>query len=95
MALGRLLGEFPSQKQYATHNCSSLAGSSGSVILDLTGRLLDVHCEISNSRQDKNKEFFFSKDTFNKSLSFDTTEFHEFIRQVILPNIDKKQQTEK
>ena len=95
VSLGRLFGEFPSQKQYAMHNCSSLAGSSGSVIFDLTGRLLGIHCGVSNSRQDKNKELFFNKDTFNKFLSVDTTEFHEFIREAISPNIDNKQQAEK
>lgn len=95
VSLGRLLGEFSSQTQYVTHNCSSLAESSGSVILDSTGRLLGIHCGVSNSRQDKNKEFFFNKDTFNKFLSVDTTEFQEFILQAILPNIDNKQQAEK
>ena len=95
VSLGRLLGEFPSQKQYAMHNCTSLAESSGSVTLDSTERFLGIHCGVSNSRQDKDKEFFFTEDTFNKFLSVDTTEFHEFIREAILPNIDNKQQAEK
>jgi hypothetical protein len=65
------------------------------VILDLTGRLLGIHCGVSNSHQDKNKELFFNKDTFNKFLAVDTTEFHKFIREAILPNINNKQQAEK
>ena len=65
------------------------------VILDLTGRLLGIHYRVSNSRQDKNKEFFFNKETFNKFLSVDTTEFPKFIREAILPNIDSKQQAGK
>ena len=79
----------------AMHNCTSSSRSSGSVILDSTSRFLGIHCGVSNSRQDKHKEFFFNKDTFNKSLSVDTREFQEFIREAILPNIDNQQQAEK
>lgn len=95
VSLGRLSEEFPSDKQHVMHNCSSLAGSSGSVILDLTGSFLGIHCGVSHSRQDKNKEFFFKNETFNKFLSVHTTAFRQFIQEAILPNINSKQQAEK
>ena len=60
------------------------------MILDSIGRFAGIHIGISNSRKQKQKQndFFFNKETFNKFLPVISTTFRQFIDQSIIPNID-------
>lgn len=87
ISIGHFVQESSIDNQYAMHDCSTLSGSSGSLILDSTGRFVGIHIGVVNSRKEKTNEFFFNKETFNKFIPVNSTAFREFIHQTILPNI--------
>jgi hypothetical protein len=89
ISIGRLIESCStSQYQYATHDCSTLRGSSGALMLDATGRFAGIHIGIINSRKGKYSDMFFNKETYNKFIPVDSKFFREFIDQEILPNIN-------
>jgi hypothetical protein len=87
VSIGNLLKEACQNELYAFHNCSTLPGSSGSIILDCYGRLAGVHIGINNSRKQKNNDIFFTNETCNKYLPISSNQFQAFIDQTIVPNI--------
>jgi len=89
ISIGRLIESCStSQYQYATHNCSTLRGSSGALMLDATGRFAGIHIGIINSRKGKYSDMFFNKETYNKFIPVDSKLFRKFIHQEILPNFN-------
>jgi hypothetical protein len=86
ISIGHLI-QAPSENAYATHNCSTLCGATGALILDSVGKFEGIHIGISNSRNGKNNQMFFNKETYNKYISVNTRQFREFIYETILPNI--------
>jgi V8-like Glu-specific endopeptidase len=81
------LKEACQNESYALNNCSTLPGSSGSIILDCYGRLAGIHIGINNSRKQKNNDIFFTKETYNKYLPINSNQFQAFIGETILSNI--------
>ncbi len=77
------------------HNCSTLAGSSGSVIVDSIGRFIGIHKGIANSRISRKNEFLYTQDTLNKCIYVHLTAFKIFIHEAIIPNINNDQLEEK
>ncbi|CAM4839604.1 unnamed protein product [Rotaria magnacalcarata] len=94
ISIGRLI-EFCSTNQYATHNCSTLRGSSGCLMLDSKGNFAGIHIGVINSRKGKNSDMFFYKETYNKFIPVYSKLFREFIHETILPNIKNEQLVEK
>ena len=70
------------------HSCSTLTGSSGTLMLDSCGRLAGIHIGIVNSKKDNQNEIKFDEETFNRYLPVSTNAFDQFIRETIIPNID-------
>ena len=95
VSIGHLIGESSPDNQYAMHDCSTLSGSSGALILDSNGKFVGIHIGIANSRIDKKDDFFFNKETFNKLISVNSKPFREFIRQSIIPNIHNDELAQK
>jgi V8-like Glu-specific endopeptidase len=77
------------------HDCSTLPGSSGSLILDSFGRLAGIHIGIANSRKEKTSGIFFNNETFNKYIPINTNAFRQFISETIIPNINDDELTQK
>ncbi|CAF1592600.1 unnamed protein product [Adineta ricciae] len=76
---------------YATHTCSTLPGSSGGAIFDSYGNFTGIHIGVANSRQSKNREMFFSNDTYNKYIPLKSKAFGDFINQSVLTNMTDAQ----
>jgi hypothetical protein len=77
------------------HNCSTLAGSSGSAILDAGGRFIGIYIGLVNSRITKKKKPFYTENTFNKLIPVYSTAFNTFIHEAIVSNIDNEQLAQK
>ncbi|CAF1050651.1 unnamed protein product [Rotaria sp. Silwood1] len=95
ISIGRLIQEASLDNQYAMHDCSTLLGSSGALILDSTGKFVGIHIGVVNSRREKHDEFFFNKETFNKFVPVNSKSFCEFIHQSIIPNMDNDELAQK
>ncbi|CAF5045302.1 unnamed protein product [Rotaria sp. Silwood1] len=95
ISIGYLIEELSSNNNYEMHNCSTLTGSSGAVIVDSIGRFIGIHIEIANSRISKKNEFFDTQDTFNKFIHVHSTSFKTFIHEAIIPNINNDQLEQK
>ena len=91
VSIGHLIEDACQNNPYSLHNCSTLPGSSGSIILDCYGRLAGIHIGTSNSRKQKAKDIFFTKETYNKYVSVNSNQFQTFIGETILPNINDDQ----
>ncbi|CAF2858374.1 unnamed protein product [Rotaria sp. Silwood2] len=86
VSVGRLIDSFITD-QYGAHNCTTLPGSSGSLMIDPTGKLIGIHIGVTNSRRGKTDEMFFTKETFNRFIPIYSKEFRAFIDETILPTI--------
>jgi V8-like Glu-specific endopeptidase len=95
ISIGYLIEELSSNNNYGMHNCSTLAGSSGAVIVDSIGRFIGIHIGIVNSRISRKNEFFYTQDTFNKFIHVHSTAFKTFIHEAIIPNINNDQLEQK
>jgi hypothetical protein len=95
ISIGRFIQEWLSDTQYAMHNCSTLAGSSGSAILDAGGRFIGIYIGLVNSRITKKKKPFYTENTFNKLIPVYSTAFNTFIHEAIVSNIDNEQLAQK
>lgn len=91
ISIGNLIKDISQEDSYALHDCSSLPGSSGSIMLDYYGRLVGIHIGVSNSKRQKNNKIFFTKETYNKYISVYSNQFQKFISQIIIPNINDDQ----
>ncbi|CAF1421495.1 unnamed protein product [Adineta ricciae] len=79
--------DLPHLSTYATHTCSTLPGFSGGAIFDSYGNFTGIHIGVANSRQSKNREMFFSNDTYNKYIPVKSKAFVDFINQSVLTNM--------
>ncbi len=95
ISIGHLIKEACENDPYSLHNCSTLPGTGGSIILDCYGKLAGIHIGISNSRKEKNHDIFFTKETYNKFVSINSNQFQAFIRETILPNIKHDESVKK
>ncbi|CAF1293076.1 unnamed protein product [Rotaria sordida] len=95
ISIGRLKQESSIDSKYAMHDCSTLSGSSGAVILDSSGKFVGIHIGVVNSRKEKKNEFFFNQETFNKFIQVNSKPFREFIRQAIIPNMHNHELVQK
>ncbi|CAF4947734.1 unnamed protein product, partial [Rotaria sp. Silwood1] len=95
ISIGYLIEESSSNNNYEMHNCSTLTGSSGAVIVNSIGRFIGIHIEIANSRISRKNEFFDTQDTFNKFIHVHSTPFKTFIHEAIIPNINNDQLEQK
>ena len=86
ISVGNLIKEACQNDPYSLHNCSTLSGSNGSIILDCYGRLVGIHISVYSSRKQKDN-IFFTKETYNKYISINSNQFQTFIGETILPNI--------
>lgn len=87
VSIGHLVQQSCLNNQYALHSCSTLSGSSGSLILDSTGKFAGIHIGVFNSRTEKGKKVFYNQETFNKFTPINSKAFRTFIEQTILPNL--------
>ncbi|CAF5221061.1 unnamed protein product, partial [Rotaria magnacalcarata] len=87
ISIGYLIQKSSSNSCYGMHNCSTLAGSSGAVIVDSIGRFIGIHIGIANSRISRKNEIVYTQDTFNKFIHVRSTAFNTFIDEAIIPNI--------
>ncbi|CAF4430742.1 unnamed protein product, partial [Didymodactylos carnosus] len=53
ISIGRFIQESSSDSLYATHNCSTLSGSGGALMLDSEGNFAGIHIGVSKSRLNK------------------------------------------
>ena len=83
ISIGRFIQESFTDNQYAMHNCSTLAGSSGTAILDAEGRFIGIHIGVSNSRITKKNKCFYAGDIFNKFIPVYSTPFNTFIHETL------------
>lgn len=88
VSIGRLIKESEEHSQYYLHDCSTLTGSSGSVILDCHGKLAGIHIGVYSSRKTNINEMVFNKETYNKYVSIYSNQFQTFIQETILTNLD-------
>ncbi|CAM4811475.1 unnamed protein product [Rotaria magnacalcarata] len=95
ISIGYLIQESSSNSCYGMHNCSTLAGSSGAVIVDSIGRFIGIHIGIANSRISRKNEIVYTQDTFNKFIHVRSTAFNTFIDEAIIPNISDDQLKQK
>ncbi|CAF2851219.1 unnamed protein product [Rotaria sp. Silwood2] len=87
ISIGNLIKEASESDQYSLHNCSTLSGSSGSIILNCYGSLAGIHIGINNFRKGRENDIFFNTETYNKYVSIKSNQFRTFIRETVLPNI--------
>ncbi|CAM4801957.1 unnamed protein product [Rotaria magnacalcarata] len=95
ISIGYLIEESSSNNNYGMHNCSTLAGSSGAVIVDSIERLIGIHIGIANARISRKNELFYTQDTFNKFIHIHSTAFNTFIHEAIIPNSNNDQLEQK
>lgn len=87
VSVGRLIDPCVTDR-YGAHNCTTLPGSSGSLMIDSNGKFIGLHIGVTNSRRGKKDEMFFTEETFNKFIPIYSKEFRGFINETILPSID-------
>ncbi|CAF2023911.1 unnamed protein product [Rotaria magnacalcarata] len=95
ISIGYLIEESSSNNNYGMHNCSTLAGSSGAVIVDSIERLIGIHIGITNARISRKNELLYTQDTFNKFIHIHSTAFNTFIHEAIIPNSNNDQLEQK
>ncbi|CAF1138399.1 unnamed protein product [Didymodactylos carnosus] len=88
ISIGRFIQESSSDSLYATHNCGTLPGSGGALMLDSEGNFAGIHIGVSKSRLNKKREMFFNNETYNRFISVFSESFRTFINQSILPNLN-------
>ena len=71
---------------------SKLSDSSGSIILDCHGKIVDIHIGAHHSRKAKSKETFFNKKNIQQ-ICFNL--FRTFIAEIILPHVNDDQTMKK
>ena len=91
ISIGHLIKEADEQNRYSLHTCSTLPGSSGSIILDCHCKMAGIHIGVHQSRKAKSKEIFFNKETYNKYVSIYSNQFQAFISETIIPHMNDDQ----
>ncbi|CAF1431894.1 unnamed protein product [Rotaria magnacalcarata] len=86
VSVGRLINPCMTDR-YGAHDCTTLPGSSGSLMIDSNGKFIGLHIGVTNSRRGKKDEMFFTEETFNRFIPIYSKEFRDFINETILPSI--------